>query len=280
MSQQPDATPKYGQQEPLSPELVLIDPQLAVVARQRLPERMSDGVGAGSRRTRKQTEAPATGRDGRDGAGSLRQASGGADSRLVGTETSRHGLQQVSTHEGDTHRRWRRRLLALSFAALLLFAAPLGFFAQRLLDGATEAGLELRLDDQRAARSIPTNTAARPVEAPRRPRSSGSAAERPEITRAKRRRTLGGPLFVWVPVARASYYNVRFIRGRTKVYEAWPTKPRLRVPLKGVYKGRRFAFVPGRYTWRVRPGFGPRSRREYGQPIVISIWRVGRATHR
>jgi hypothetical protein len=67
---------------------------------------------------------------------------------------------------------------------------------------------------------------------------------------------------------------VQFLKGKRTVFEAWPTDPRVTVPLRGTFRGRRFAFDSGRYRWTVRPAFGPRTNGRYGEPIVRSIWVV------
>jgi hypothetical protein len=79
-------------------------------------------------------------------------------------------------------------------------------------------------------------------------------------------------LFVWLPRRGAGYYNVRFFKGARTIYEAWPTDPRVTVPMRGTFRGKRFAFTNGPYRWMVRPAFGSRSRPRYGAPIVRSVW--------
>jgi hypothetical protein len=78
-------------------------------------------------------------------------------------------------------------------------------------------------------------------------------------------------LFVWRAHRRASYYHVRFSKGKRTVFEAWPTDARVTVPLRGT-------FIPGRYRWVVRPAFGLRSQARFGNPIIRSVWVVRRGT--
>jgi hypothetical protein len=80
--------------------------------------------------------------------------------------------------------------------------------------------------------------------------------------------------FVWPARQAADYYNVTFFQGTRAVFEAWPRRPRLVVPARGTSRGHAFRFGPGRYRWVVRPGFGPRADRAYGKPIVVSTWTV------
>jgi hypothetical protein len=54
-------------------------------------------------------------------------------------------------------------------------------------------------------------------------------------------------------------------RGR-KVLTTWPAGPRIRLP----------HLAPGRYTWLVWPGLGPRSRHHYGPLVGKSTFVVTR----
>jgi hypothetical protein len=81
-------------------------------------------------------------------------------------------------------------------------------------------------------------------------------------------------LFVWLQTRGAHYYHVEFLKGTRTMFEAWPTDPRVTVPLRGTFRGRSFAFTKGRYRWIVQPAFGPRAQARYGQPIVRSVWVV------
>jgi hypothetical protein len=81
-------------------------------------------------------------------------------------------------------------------------------------------------------------------------------------------------LFVWLPSRGAGYYHVQFLKGKRTIFEAWPTAPRVTVPLRGTFRGRSFAFTNGRYRWIVQPAFGSRSQARYGDPIVRSTWVV------
>jgi hypothetical protein len=68
----------------------------------------------------------------------------------------------------------------------------------------------------------------------------------------------------WRAVPKASYYNVQlWLRGK-KVLTTWPAGPSFRLPHLG----------PGRYTWFVWPGLGPRSRHHYGTLIGKSTFVV------
>jgi hypothetical protein len=79
-------------------------------------------------------------------------------------------------------------------------------------------------------------------------------------------RVASPPLLAWTPVKGASYYNVQLIRGQ-KVFSAWPTGPRLRLPRAWTYEGRRYRLRRGIYRWYVWPGFGAVSNGRYGRML-------------
>jgi hypothetical protein len=78
--------------------------------------------------------------------------------------------------------------------------------------------------------------------------------------------------FVWAPVVRAVYYDVRFFRKGQLVFEAWPSQPRLQLPPRWVQQGHARHVVPGPYAWRVFPVFGSRANPRLGAAIVRSTW--------
>jgi hypothetical protein len=85
------------------------------------------------------------------------------------------------------------------------------------------------------------------------------------VIRAGRR-----PLLRWTPVPGASYYNVQLFRGG-KILSVWTSQPQYRLALRWRHDGRRYRLRRGDYHWIVWPGFGPRSRADYGR-------RIGRRT--
>jgi hypothetical protein len=82
------------------------------------------------------------------------------------------------------------------------------------------------------------------------------------------------PRLVWLPVKRASYYNVQLIRGGTKIFSAWPTQTYLRLPRSWVFQGHRYRLGAGLYRWYVWPGFGSRAQARYGRRLGGSTFRV------
>jgi hypothetical protein len=82
------------------------------------------------------------------------------------------------------------------------------------------------------------------------------------------------PLLAWTPVRGASYYNVVLVRGR-RVFSAWPTRPRLKLPRTWTYHGRHYRLRPGSYQWFVWPGFGSFSAGQYGKMLGGSSFTFG-----
>jgi hypothetical protein len=68
----------------------------------------------------------------------------------------------------------------------------------------------------------------------------------------------GHTVLRWRSVAHATYYNVQLWYRGQKILTTWPSRSRLVTP-----PGLR----PGRYTWIVWPGLGPRSAGRYGPKI-------------
>jgi hypothetical protein len=79
---------------------------------------------------------------------------------------------------------------------------------------------------------------------------------------------------VWAKVPRAGYYNVQLYRGAQKLLSAWPVKPRLALAQRWAYQGRAFRLGKGAYRWYVWPGFGARSRGEYGHLLGTATFGV------
>jgi hypothetical protein len=84
------------------------------------------------------------------------------------------------------------------------------------------------------------------------------------------------PLLRWTPVRRARYYNVQLFRNGRKVLSAWPTDANYRLKKRWTYLGQRRRLSPGRYRWLVWPGFGPRSKSDYGKRLGPKLFRVSR----
>jgi hypothetical protein len=275
--------------EPLSPELALVDPELARAARALLPD-----VGGTGRTSDAREAAPQDGEEPSATAAatdvpartepSLRQRllDAGADPQVLGPPGPYAEVDDSSTlaekHPRSRRRSWRRRLVALTLLALV--GAAVAFLVFDPQSDGTGAGLlnpPAAPDEAGRAPAPPTDT-----DTPGRatPRPAGGRAPRRSSTS---RHTPTNPppagaaattrTFVWPPVPRARFYRVEFFTRGRKIFEASPRRPRLTLPLRWRYRGRRFRLARGTYRWRVRPAFG-RSSPRFGAPITRSIWVV------
>jgi hypothetical protein len=68
----------------------------------------------------------------------------------------------------------------------------------------------------------------------------------------------------WTSGSPGSYFDFVLWRDGRRVLDAWPTTPSATVPASWTYRGRRYKLTPGRYSWFVYPGVGPRSDVRYG----------------
>jgi hypothetical protein len=106
-----------------------------------------------------------------------------------------------------------------------------------------------------------------------------SAVPQPHLVSPARltRVTLGQrPVLRWTPVRRARYYNVQLFRNGRKVLSAWPEKARYRLKRSWTYAGKRRRLGPGKYRWVVWPGYGQRSKSDYGEPLGPRTFRIAR----
>ena len=81
-------------------------------------------------------------------------------------------------------------------------------------------------------------------------------------------------LFTWNAVPEATYYNIQLWLNGERVFSAWPSLARLRLPVPWTYKGARRYLRSGRYTWYVWPGRGPMSVGAYGPTLGSSTFVV------
>jgi hypothetical protein len=102
-------------------------------------------------------------------------------------------------------------------------------------DAAPQNGGSTTADDARPPTSAPERSRARP---PRRP----AATRKPDARE-----------FAWAPVANASGYSIELFRGSTRVYAGRTTRPRMTLPATWTFEGRRHRLVSGVYRWYVWP---------------------------
>jgi hypothetical protein len=165
--------------------------------------------------------------------------------------------------------------------------------APSFIDGRVENGVryayEVRAYDPAGNVSSQTTVgvpaALRPDAAP-----PGPTAPTPPGARGRRRARLIGPtgvvrpgqppLLRWTPVRGAGYYNLQIWRRGQKVLSTWPVRPRYQMKRRWTFGGMTWRLQPGRYRWLVWPGFGPRSRADYGRRIGPGVFRVARPRRR
>jgi hypothetical protein len=120
--------------------------------------------------------------------------------------------------------------------------------------------------------SATTSSTTRP-KPPAAPTTARTTAQPPAATTRPATTAAGAGGFkptrnwAWAPVEGADYYDVVFTWSGTTFYRASPTQPRLTLPSSVVFR-------PGPYRWVVRPGFGARSAKNLGRPVVDSPFTV------
>jgi len=72
----------------------------------------------------------------------------------------------------------------------------------------------------------------------------------------------------WKRVSGASYYNVQLYRQGRKILSAWPRTSWLQLRRRWTFRGRKYSLSPATYHWYVWPGYGPRSRHNYGKLVA------------
>jgi hypothetical protein len=99
---------------------------------------------------------------------------------------------------------------------------------------------------------------------PRRSQAKPVPSGRRKLPQFKPART-----FAWVSHAGAAYYQVAFFRNGRRVYQTRTRAPRLTLP-------RRVRFTPGNYRWTVQPAIRVKNGVRLADPIVDSTFRLGR----
>jgi hypothetical protein len=257
MAQAPERPAVEPADEELTPELALVDPELAERARERLADFPPPTVVA---------EPPV------EPAGEPAVLSRSVVERIptakrapdVGRREPTPAPREPVEHDEPPPRRRRGRrdraqLLGIALVGAIGVALLLPTL---LLSGGTST----------SSADAPSVGAPAPLEtAPAETSSSepGPDTSRTDEANAPEAPAAGGPrTFGWVPVKRARHYHVAFFRGEQKIYETWPRGPRLVLQPEWTFKGDRFRLSPGQYRWVVRPGFGNRRTGRYGPPVV------------
>jgi hypothetical protein len=84
------------------------------------------------------------------------------------------------------------------------------------------------------------------------------------------------PRLVWTASPGAAYYNVQLFRDTAKILSAWPTGASLALSPRWKYGAHLYRLQPGVYRWFVWPGFGARSKADYGQLLGTSTFQIVR----
>jgi hypothetical protein len=253
---------RHDADDPISPELALVDPELARRARAQLDSlgqpasRAPDfdaepqsrvaprrDTGATSRRARVVLAAVAV-MAGLAGAGFTAAKLTGENSRLFARGSLPGGSVVVRPQETSesTGKAPQRKPATRAHAA-------------------SGAGADRRRRDRPGTRK-----ASRPGLQQKRSASSGNAGTPPSSASK-----VGGPtapVFSWVAVRGATYYDFELFRGAERVFTGRPRQPRLTLPSTWTYAGRRFSRAPGSYRWLVRPVFHANTKTRYGPAIV------------
>ena len=69
---------------------------------------------------------------------------------------------------------------------------------------------------------------------------------------------------------------MQLFRDGRKWLTAWPVQPSYQLKMRWTFAGKSRRLTPGRYRWMVWPGYGPRSKADYGKAIGRSTFVVQR----
>lgn len=216
----------------VSPELVLVDPELAMQVLARLPEPIDTLAFLEARVQASLISSSAR--------------------RLLEAHEPFARSESRSLHAGRPVSRYRQRrpaVVAGCVAGGLLVAALM--LGVRVDMRGNPAGADTTDVVETLSLVVPAHSP--PISVPSRPRRgekpkpSGSRGESPPRTGRVPRR------FAWAPTPGASAYHVELFRGSSKVYEADAKRPAITIPARWVFDRRRQSLEPGDYRWYVWP---------------------------
>jgi hypothetical protein len=238
--------------ESLTPELALVDPELARLARDRLPPSGDTSAWPGR---------PSLSRN------------------EVGETSSRQVSQVDDARRTDKPSRPRRRgrviLVALgaALAAIAVYGLAPDSTVRERATNRTPKTASTRIDLHAKAHESTRAARAPGASAPTTRRHSGVLSARAERrAKSEPRRPFPTRVFIWPAVSNATSYKVEFFRQGREVFEALSATARFELPTRWVYAGRTYHLAAGVYTWKVLPAFGSRSRLRFGTPIIRSTW--------
>jgi hypothetical protein len=214
-----------------SPELVLVDQELAVRARERLEE-PDDTLARLERRIRVNRLAAFDGAIYDDTTGS-----GMRDGHLAPVPSAR-----------VSRRGARTKVLAGTTTAAALIAALLLGVSVNL--GGTPAGADSYESITLTTIRPPEREKAPRVTAPVEKKASRGSSSRPDRAATEE---VGPRRFAWAPVGAASGYHIEFFRGTVRVYSGDTKHPQIELPQSWTFGGRKYRLAPGAYRWYVWP---------------------------
>lgn len=233
--------------EPLTPELVLVDPDLARRAREQLPDREPE-----PRRTTAESMPPPV------------------PPRLLVVQPSPATFERRLEPPPQKRRRGRiliPLILAAAVVAGIVRVPSLRHFFWESREVAVSPTVGEPADVSRPGAHSTPKPPAHPVSSSTPDKAKPKETVKPKARVAPRSAPSHRP-FAWVAVPKATYYLVRFYRGSQEIFEARPSAPRLSLPPEWVFKGHRYSLTPGSYRWVVQAGFGRPTEARLGQPIV------------
>lgn len=267
--------------EPLTPELALVDPELARLARDRLPPPGETPSSPGRASSPHKDVGETRARDFWEGGDDARRSENSLNASSSFAAEPRSGLDSANEKRelrapSGPRRRGRVFLgaLGVALAAIAVYAlAPDSTVREEAANRAPKNAAS-RINRHGKPRESTRPTARAPsAKAPTVPRHSGVlGATAKTKAKSEEPRPFSTRVFIWPAVSDASFYKVEFFRRGREVFKALSSRARLELPTRWVYRGHRYQLLAGIYSWKVSPAFGPRSRLRYGNPIVRSTW--------
>lgn len=238
----------------ISPELVLVDPELAAVARRELPDpgvfakvHAADAVAARIPTEERHTIVAAD----RRGWGAI------AFLTLAAVSLTLNGvwLAQVLGHGTSPS---ARAAADASFPARQF--NPLAPTSAATTHSSSRPTVTVSASDRSRTHNVTKPARKQAQHAHRTARNaSGKGAKSPAPNHER-----GVHGLQWQPVAHATYYNVVLWRDGKRILDLWPRAPRVELPATSADHGPHKRLSPGRYLWFVYPGFGTKPSRHYG----------------
>jgi hypothetical protein len=219
--------------ETVSPELVLVDPELAAWARERLEERRVPPISADPAPPPVATPRPGAPDTGGDG-----------DSPAVPARRSR-----------PRRRRGRVLIAAVVGLAVVVAAALVVDSDAPGVSGPAGGRPALALEDEPTSPPAP-----KPPPPPPAPNTKPPPPPpAPPASPSGKAATIATPhRFAWAPRPGASGYHVELFRGNALVFRATTSKPEIVIPRRWRLNGRPQRLAPGAYRWYVWAQVGGR----------------------